>query len=426
MGRFGLLVFALALLASPAIALPDLLISNVTLPAGFGPGPQSVPLGGQFAIAYFISNAGDQNASAHSLRVVFGNGTDELYNNTWGMGAVAPRETRSRVSFLACAVPGLFLINATEDVFSQVEESDEGNNGWGYEVYCGVVAGSSQGLGAQEAIPAPPGSGQSSGGGQEGGVSDLVASMNVTNSTGNGTEVYLITAVFENIGQAPSPQTHAQLTYGTQGIVIEVPPLAPGGTDVYEAIIPCSIAATPITVMADSQAEVQESDEDNNAASGVIGACTRPDLAISALSVPQGMRAGQAYPGRVSVFNSGAGRAAASALRVTIGGIEVASVAVPALAPNSEWKGDFQVQCPASGKLALVATADAGESLVESDERNNVREIGVECAGAIKPAPPATGAEQKHEGRSSGIFNSVGLGGIDDAFLDFFKWLFGG
>jgi len=399
MGWTWLLIVSLALLASPAIALPDLLISNVTLPGGFGPSPQPVPLGEQFAITYQISNIGDRNASPHSLRVVFGNGTDELYNNTWGMGTIAPGETRSRISFLACTVPGLFLINASEDVFSQVEESDEGNNNWQYEIYCGGLGGA---------------------------LADLAASINVTNSTSNGTEVYLITAVFESIGQDSSPQSHAQLTYGTQETVIAVPPLGPGGADVYETVVPCQPSATPVTAMADSQAEVQESDEDNNAASGMIGACTRPDLAVSSLTIPQGMKVGQGYSGRVSVFNSGMGRAIASLVRITIGGIEASSIPVGGLAPNSEWKGDFQLHCPVRGRLAVVATADAADGLLESDERNNVREVSVDCAAEGKPSPALTATEQKQEGRSRGIFNSIGFGGIDDAFLNFFKWLLGG
>jgi hypothetical protein len=109
-----------------------------------------------------------------------------------------------------------------------------------------------------------------------------------------------------------------------------------------------------------------------------------PDLVVSSVNAPSKGRAGQTIKVTDTTLNSGTGPAGASTTRYSLstdpapdpGDTSLGSRSIPALPPGSSNRGSVNVVIPSDtppGTYYVIAQADGGNAIPESDESNNTR-----------------------------------------------------
>ncbi|MBP1596718.1 MAG: peptidase [Acidobacteria bacterium] len=188
-----------------------------------------------------------------------------------------------------------------------------------------------------------------------------------------------------------------------------VPALPAGATNPGSAsvVIP---AGTPtgafyLIARADADNAVAETQEGNNTIfrSIAIG----PDLIVSALASSDSGQAGGTVTASETVRNQGGGAAEASvtryflSLNTSLGpeDLPLGSRAVPALAPGAFSSGSAALTIPpetSTGSYYIIAVADGGETLVETNEGNNTSarsiQVGPDLTVTVLTIPSTAGA----------------------------------
>ncbi len=190
-----------------------------------------------------------------------------------------------------------------------------------------------------------------------------------------------------------------------------VPGLAAGASSSATLLltIPAGKAAGTYYVLAraDADGQANESNEANNVKSASIHVGP-PDLVVSALSAPTASGAGLAITVTDTTRNqSGTGPAAASVTRFSLSSdttldaadVPLGSRGVPALAPGQSSAASTPLTIPPGtgpGIYYIIASADAGALIPETNEANNTRTskitIGPDLAVSALSAPATGGA----------------------------------
>jgi subtilase family serine protease len=160
-----------------------------------------------------------------------------------------------------------------------------------------------------------------------------------------------------------------------------------------------------LIVKADAQETVLETAETNNVTTWLIR--IGPDLTISALSAPAAVGEGQSITVTDTTKNQGSASAPPSLTRyflsadtaVDAGDTLLGSRTIPALAAGSTSSGSVTLTIPAGtgiGTRYLIAVADAGGTVAETNEANNTNawtmQIGADLIVLALTAPSTSGA----------------------------------
>ena len=190
----------------------------------------------------------------------------------------------------------------------------------------------------------------------------------------------------------------------------DVPGLTPGTTDMSSTVltVPSNAATGTLWVIAkaDGPNAFSEPNEVNNMryASIRIG----PDLAVATLTVPAVAGPGSTINVSETIKNQGAGHSAASSTRFYLSGNltfdaadeSLGTRSVGALAPGDSSVGTITVTIPtnaSSGTFYVIAVADDGNAVPESNETNNNRSTSVRIGadlyvpGSSSPSRGASG-----------------------------------
>ena len=137
---------------------------------------------------------------------------------------------------------------------------------------------------------------------------------------------------------------------------------------------------------------------------------TKPDLVVSVLGAPTTAAQGQVIAVTDTTQNSNTGGPAYPGISVTrfylsvdatlgAGDVEIGSRAVPQLGPSASSAGSTNVTIPAgtaAGSYSIIAMADAGNAVPETNEGSNTRSrsitIGPDLSVSALSAPASSGA----------------------------------
>jgi subtilase family serine protease len=246
-----------------------------------------------------------------------------------------------------------------------------------------------------------------------------VTALTAPSTAGAGTSIVVTdTTTNTGAGAAPASVTRFFLSsdvfFTTTDTALQarsVPALAPGAG---------SAGSTPVTIpagtpagtyylfaRADADGDVAEPNENNNNRSAIVR--IGPDLTVSALSVPSKAGAGSTIVIADTTRNAGAGAAAPSTTafylssNLALDGSDVrlpGTRSVPALGPNQVSSGTTSVVLPdvAAGTWFVLAQADDGNAVGETQEANNLRFASVQVGpdlnifGVSAPSTAAAGA----------------------------------
>ena len=224
-------------------------------------------------------------------------------------------------------------------------------------------------------------------------VSDTTSNQGASAATASTTRFFLSSNVFLDAGDA------ALEARPVSGLV---PAASSGGSTIVN--IPGGIASGTyyLFAQADAGLAVGEANEINNAKSVLIR--IGPDLSVSAMTVPTRAASGATITITDTTRNVGAGPSPASATAFFVSTNYVLDAAdirlgqsrpVPALGPNESNTGSTPVTLPqlTPGSWILIASADDGDAVVETQETNNARfaivQVGPDLVFLTVSAPSA-------------------------------------
>ena len=223
---------------------------------------------------------------------------------------------------------------------------------------------------------------------------DLIVQSNKGPATGGADEDLAVTDLVKNQGTGVAAPSATGFYLSTNTLLDAadlflgsrpVPSLAPGATNT--GTVTFHIAAGTATgiyyvlAKSDWNDQVPENIETNNiraTAAIRIG----PDVVVSTVTVPASAVAGGSFNIPDTTLNQGGGRAAATTTRFYLSAnaaldatdVLLNSRAVPELAPGASNAGSTAVTLPpstAAGAYYVIAQADAGNTLLETNETNN-------------------------------------------------------
>ncbi len=191
-----------------------------------------------------------------------------------------------------------------------------------------------------------------------------------------------ITATVRNQGTGRSEETN--LAYNIDGAETGeriIPGLEPGSSSqVSFAWTPDTGGTVNILAEADAGDHVSESDEWNNekTASIEVTEQTFPDLVIESLSPePANPEPGDTVTITATVRNQGTERSEKTKLAYYIAGSEEGERTIPGLEPGSSSSVSFEWTPGTEGTVNILARADAGDHVLESDEGNNEETVSI-------------------------------------------------
>jgi subtilase family serine protease len=196
----------------------------------------------------------------------------------------------------------------------------------------------------------------------------------------------------KNAGQGASGPSDVQVKVGGESNppVIQVPALDPGREYRYTKKVAFGRAGNYIvTATADIRNAVAESQENNNVQQKTLQVKqpAKPDLVVSKINFsPGNPTASDEITLWVFVKNIGPGKAGVSGVQVKVGGESNPPVIqVPALPPGKEWRYSKKFTLGREGGYIVTATADAANTLPETNEANNAAQTTIRVAPAPKP-----------------------------------------
>ena len=276
------------------------------------------------------------------------------------LAASATSSGSTSVTIPAGTAPGAYYVIARADADGVVVESQEGNNASARSILIGsdlIVA----------ALSAPT----TAAAGATITVTDTTKNQGAGTAEASTTAFYLSTNSTFDAGDVP---------LGGRA----VPALAAGATSAASTPLALPAATAPgtyyVIARADADGIVGETKENNNTTADSVQ--VGPDLAITVLSAPTTTGAGTTIAVGDTTKNQGGGPAGASATALYLstnssldaGDLPLGSRAVPALAAGATNAGSLSVTIPpgtAAGTYYIIARADAGGGVVESQEGNN-------------------------------------------------------
>ena len=187
-----------------------------------------------------------------------------------------------------------------------------------------------------------------------------------------------LTLKIKNQGKATASNSVAEYSInGASGGEISIPELLRGeSTNAVFSLTPGNEENMSITVVADSEKTVNESNEDNNEISKVLNIKRKfPDLKIESISLsPEEPHPGENITFMVTVTNNGSAAAENSEIKCDIKGTNenyTGVTSVPALAAGEAGVGTFFWTPVNEGQIEVKTIVDSGSIVSESDETNN-------------------------------------------------------
>jgi len=199
---------------------------------------------------------------------------------------------------------------------------------------------------------------------------DLVVSKSIEFSGGNFTVSYNVT----NIGNATAnASTTCKYLNGTLEESQPCPALGPGES--YNSTFdpePCPCGESlNVTVCADNDDVVAESNETNNCEINIVDCPAMPDLVITEKSEEWVDPEAKTYNITYTVSNQGCVAAAASNTTITINGTDVLEDPAPALAAGANYSNTIGPFTMSGNSANITVCADNGDVVAESNETNN-------------------------------------------------------
>ncbi len=228
---------------------------------------------------------------------------------------------------------------------------------------------------------------------------DLSVSAVSGPASANRGDVVALNATVANPSNSPAAASSVNFYLSIDGVVTTADsllgsvatPALPGGTQQVVSAnlaIPTTIATATyfIGAIVDPANTLDEADEANNAAAGntIAVANLSVDLAPTAVSGPTSANTGGAVTLSATLANLGSGPAAASTLNFYLStntvidstDILVGTLAIPALAGGTSTLVSLPTMIPVTlpiGTYYIGAIADAGNTIIETNETNNAR-----------------------------------------------------
>jgi subtilase family serine protease len=191
--------------------------------------------------------------------------------------------------------------------------------------------------------------------------------------------IFTVTYTVKNIGEGDAGASTTSIKIdGTEEETDSVPGLASNAS--YTKTVgpfdcPCDQTLN-ITVCADNEGAVEESDEDNNCRTNeLVCSVCMPDLVITEKKEEWVSLGDKTYNITYTVKNIGNGDAGASTTSIKIDGIEEATDSVPALTPDASHTATLGPFTITGNSDTIEVCADKDNAAVsESDETNNCKE----------------------------------------------------
>jgi subtilase family serine protease len=296
---------------------------------------------GNFSVTYTVANIGDGNSGA-SNTTIYIDGVSKKEDSVPALAAGA--SYTNTVGPFECPCGQTLNVTVCADNNDVVNESDEGNNCLTNEFAC-------------PPCPEP----------------DLTVTEKNETLLEDGT--FTVNYTVKNIGGGDAGASNTTIYVdGVPKKEDSVPALAAGVSYTNTVGLfdcPCNQTLN-ITVCADNNDVVDESDEGNNCLMNEFACppCLEPDLNIT--DKFETLLPGGTFTVNYTVKNIGGGDAGASNTTIYIDGVNVLEDTVPALAAGASYTntvGSFD--CPCGQTLNVTVCADSDEVVDESDEGNN-------------------------------------------------------
>jgi PGF-pre-PGF domain-containing protein len=199
-----------------------------------------------------------------------------------------------------------------------------------------------------------------------------------------------ITATVRNRGTEKSEETDlAYYIGGTRTGERIIPGIEPGSSSLISfAWTPDTVGAVDIRAQADAGDKVAESDEGNNekTVSIEVAKQTSPDLLIEDLKAePANPEPGETVSITATVRNRGTEKSEETDLAYYIGGTRTGERIIPGIEPGSSSQISFAWTPATGGTVNILAQADAGNHVIESDEENNEKTVSIEVGEQTFP-----------------------------------------
>ena len=304
---------------------------------------------GNFTVTYTVKNIGGAEAGA-SNTTIFIDGTPVMEDPAPTLTAGA--NYTNTVGPFDCPCNTSVTVTVCADNEDVVAESDETNNCMENELECP-------------------------------GIPDLVVEKSVTfDEDGN----FIVSYTVTNQGCGPAGEsTTCKFVNGERMESQPCPALGSGenynGTFEPE---PCPCGETlNVTVCADNENVVAESDETNNCEVNVVECPGIPDLVVEkSVTFDEDGNFIVSY----TVTNQGCGPAGESTTCKFVNGERMESQPCPALGSGENYNGTFEPEpCPCGETLNVTVCADNDDVIAESDETNNCEVNVVECPVSVIP-----------------------------------------
>jgi len=342
-------------------AAPDLVVSHKS--------EQWVQQGGQYRVYFDVRNIGNAVASANHSAALSIDGT-EIERIVIGTD-LAPGQSYGGVFNTSVNITGgADKIRVTADITNMVAESIEVNNS------------------ATNTFAWPP-------------APDLIVDVKYEYWLPTSTTQYRVNFAVLNIGNADAAAGH-DVELKVDGVVIETIPIwmllypSTGSIGVFSSVLTLSGTSDNITVTADINNEVPESDEANNSIWNIWSAqqlVQKPDLIISEKH-EEWIQQGISYRVFYTVQNIGTANASAGHdVSLSVDGSPLEQRVIPVtLLPGAFYSGNFSANVTLSGVSDnITVTADINAEVDELNEANN------SLINIWPPSRPDLVISEKHE-----------------------------
>jgi subtilase family serine protease len=311
------------------VTAPDLVVSSLTH------SPVAPTNLDTITITALVENIGDATATTSTLEIdVDGNVL------TYEIPVLGPSETHQIQRQISLS-PGSYPVTVTADLFDDVTESNENNN-----ITTDTII----------VVEAP----------------DLIVSS-LTHSPADPTisDTITITAIVQNRGGKVAPASTLKIDVDGDVTTHAIPSLNPSQTHQIQRQVNLTTRGTyPVTVTADYEDDVTESNESNNIAQDSI-TVTGSDLIVSSLThSPTNPTIIDTITITAEVENVGDATATTSTLEIDVDG-NALTYEIPMLAPAQTHQIQRQMVLNTPGTYPVTATADLYDDVTESDETNN-------------------------------------------------------
>ncbi|MFA5316446.1 MAG: CARDB domain-containing protein [Dehalococcoidales bacterium] len=199
----------------------------------------------------------------------------------------------------------------------------------------------------------------------------------------NETMTITVTVKNQGSGQALASEVYFDID-GSHSETSSLPLIPPGGSANTTFTWQAGMGSHIFKAIADPANNIPESDDSNNERQASFSATVipKPDLVIRNLVwSPLKPCAGQAVTFTVTLANQGTASAPPSWIRFTVDGVQVKTVRIFTIPAGETWNESF-TWTASTGTHHIDFSADATQSILETDEANNVAAFDLT---AIKP-----------------------------------------